>query len=86
MGNDPYFLGDPINNRGILNTVKSLSDITTLEGQAQFVGQWNADVFDWMNGENVDMNRLKTEAWIILKSGIDSPAAQDILALDNNRG
>jgi len=79
---NPYFCGDPIQNPGMLNTVKSLSDIGTLEGQAQFTGQWNADVFDWLNGKNADMNRLKKEARIILNSGIDSPAARDIISMD----
>jgi hypothetical protein len=85
-GYDPYVLGDPANNPSILNTIKSLSDIEPLEGQAQFVGQWNADVFEWMNGGSVDMNRLKKEAWVIINSGINSPAAQDIISLDSDRG
>jgi hypothetical protein len=55
-----------------LASIKKLSDISTYEGQAQFVGQWNADVYEYLTGGNVDMNRLKREAMIILNSGFDS--------------
>ena len=85
-GYDPYILGDPVNNLGILNTVRTLSDIPTLEGQAQFIGQWNADVYQYLNGgygniyqDRLLMYRLKKEALIIIRSGINSPAAQDII-------
>lgn len=79
-GKNPYLTGDPVNNPGILNTVKKLSDISTLEGQAQFAGQWNADVYECVSGSmknKADIDRLKTEADIILYSGINSQAARD---------
>jgi hypothetical protein len=85
-GIDPYIKGDSVNSPGILSTINKLSDISTREGQAQFVGQWNADVYEYLNGGNIDMNRLKREAQIILNSGFNSKAASDILLLDYNRG
>jgi hypothetical protein len=75
---NPYSKGDP-RNSSVLNSISKLDDISTLEGQAQFVGQWNADVYAYMNGENIDMNRLRQEARIILRSGYESQAAKDIL-------
>jgi hypothetical protein len=47
---------------------------------------WNADVYNYINGGNVDMNRLKKSALIILRSGIISPAASEIILSYNNKG
>jgi len=82
---DPYFAGDPVNNPDILTNIRTLFDIPTLEGQAQFVGQWNADVYQYLSGGDVDMDRLLKEAKIILQSGFKSQAASDLLLLNDGR-
>ena len=78
-GGDPYAKGDP-KLPSVLKNVQKLSDIPTLEGQAQFVGQWNADVYQHVTGGTVGQDRLQKEAQIILNSGIKSQAAFDILS------
>jgi hypothetical protein len=82
----PYIQGNPVLNPSILTSIDKISDISTYEGQAQFIGQWNADVYEYLTGGNVDMSRLKREAKIILNSGFNSKAASDIILLDYNRG
>lgn len=62
-----------------------MSDILTLEGQAQFVGQWNADVYAFISGDKVDMIRLRKEARIIFNSGFWSQAVFDILFINDER-
>ncbi|MEM5948963.1 hypothetical protein WKV44_10490 [Spirochaetia bacterium 38H-sp] len=78
-GGDPYSKGDP-RIPSVLDNIQKLSDIPTLEGRAQFVGQWNADVYQYQNGGLVNHERLLKEAQIILNSGISSQAAIDILS------
>jgi RHS repeat-associated protein len=78
FGYSPYDCGNPL-RPGVLASIKTLSDIPTLEGQAQFIGQWNADVHQYLSGGKIDMNRLRQEAQIIINSGYHSPAASGIL-------
>jgi hypothetical protein len=84
-GYDPYALGDPT-NPSVLNTIKKLSDINSLEGQAQFIGQWAADLYSYLQGEQVDMQRLRREAQVLFNSGVEAPGVNDILLLDYGRG
>ena len=79
---DPYKEGDRIENEGILDKIQKLEDIKTLEGQAQFVGQWNADVYAFLTGREIDVSTLKKEALIILNSGFKSFAASEILLMN----
>ena len=82
---DPYIYGDSVKNPDILDNINKLSDIPTLEGQAQFVGQWNADVYAFISGDKVDMIRLRKEARIIFNSGFFSQAIFDILFINDER-
>ncbi len=81
---DPYREGDYNKNKGLLNKIQKLVDIKTLEGQAQFVGQWNADVYAFLTGKEIDVSALKKEALIIQNSGFQSFATSKILLLDRS--
>ena len=84
-GNDPYFKGDPVRNTQLFNQIQTLKDIPTLEGQAQFVGQWNADVYQYLTGGDADMKKLYNEAVVIIRSGFHSQAASDILLFNGGK-
>jgi len=98
--NSPYYEGDTVENSDVLNKVSKLDDITTFEGQAQFIGRWAADVFayytnyDFISGnkrvvpdsKKLMLQRLTQEAWIILRSEFKSKAANEIILQYQNIG
>jgi hypothetical protein len=87
---NPYKKGDPTLSSFDWNKINQVEDIETLEGQAQFVGQWAADLYSLKTGyyrttpmqNYVDklQERKSRMAEIILRSNIDSQGARDILA------
>jgi hypothetical protein len=83
----PYLKGDSVNNAQVLK-IRVLDDIETFEGQAQFIGQWAADVFRfYTEGHSSEhANRLLIEARIIINSEFKSMAAQEILSYYQNMG
>ncbi|MDR2663043.1 MAG: hypothetical protein LBC31_08615 [Treponema sp.] len=83
----PYFKGDSVSNTQVLK-IKALDDIKTFEGQAQFIGQWAADVFRfYTQGHSSDYaNRLLIESKIIIGSGFKSMAAHEIFSYYQNMG
>ena len=83
--NDPYAKGDPVGNTQLFSNVKTIKDIPTLEGQAQFIGQWNADVYQYLTKGDVNMERLHNEAVVIIRSGFHSQAASDILLFNGGK-
>ena len=84
-GTNPYSKGDPASNPALFNHVKTIKDIPTLEGQAQFIGQWNADVYQYLTEGDVNMERLHGEAVVIIRSGFHSQAASDILLFNGGK-
>jgi hypothetical protein len=79
LHHSPYNKGNP-QLPGVLDAIHVLADIPTLEGQAQFVGQWAADVYQHRFVCQVNRERLIKEGLIIRRSGFDSPAASEVLA------
>jgi len=87
---DPYDKGDPALDSFDRNRIRCVKDIEALEGQAQFVGQWAADLYSLKTGyyktdtapknykEKLQL-RKKYMAETILRSDIDSQGAHDIL-------
>lgn len=82
----PYDCGDPVQFPHILRQINTIGDISTLEGRAQFIGQWNADVFSYLTGQwrnetpGAFYQRLGNEALIMQRSGFNSEAVQEVLS------